>query len=320
MSKGLKATTRRIPMMPDHLLERKLADKITYELKSRRQEKFTMELASKFIEMETFVGERPLKDDHVAFLYREAKAGRFLHDLANLASCLCKWDGVERRLNGQHTSWMRTFMPKRWCPPITVLRFAVDREEDYRSLYASFDRNSPRSNREVVGAECKGTEKFEAVPSPLLFPLASGLRLWTASGKRDRRPIDEIVDLMKSQFYNLTLNVSAFMSTMSPSTAPHMYRRAPVTGAMFATFNKSQAEATRFWTLVRDGGGSAGFPPLVLMKWLTKTAMNAAKDTRSRQNVGREEMYCSCITAWNAFRRGQTMKIMRVCENRPGVH
>ena len=278
-----------------------------------------MELAAKFIEMPTFIGERPLRDRHVAFLYREAKAGRFLPAIANLASCICTYDGVERRLNGQHTSWMRTFMPKRWCIPITVLRYSVDREEDYRSLYASFDRIATRSNRNIVDAKCKGTDKFKDVPSGLLFSLASGLRIWTINSKIDRRPIDEVVDLLETTYYGLTLHVSSFLGTITAATAPHMHRRAPVVGAMYATFNKSQSEANRFWSMVRDGGGGAGHPTQMLMKWLMKTAINSGKDTRKRQSASREEMYSSCLTAWNAFRRGQTMKLMRICEKRPRV-
>jgi hypothetical protein len=312
---SLKATTR-IPEINIDLVRLRPVEKISYELKSDRREPFTLELATKFIEMENFVGERKLNDRHVDFLLEEAKNGRFLGDITALASCTCGWDGKVRRLNGQHTSWMRTSMPKDWCPTVHVLHYKADREEDFRSLYGSFDRILVRSNKHVVVSGFYGTEEFKEISAGNLGRLAAGLRLWTCESSRDTRPIDRVMELMKGKHYKLVIEVSQFLNGISPSSATHMYCRAPVTAAMFATFDKSVSDSLKFWEMVRDGGGSTTHPAQVLMKYLIKTNIRSEPGNRNYSAVPREDMFRICISAWNSFRRGDQIKMLRVLDNR----
>lgn len=317
MSDMLKATTR-VPEVPAmDLLKQKPIEAIDYELIHDRREKFTMELAHRFIEMQTFMGERKLNDRHMDFLLEQAKQGKFLGDITALASCQCVWDNTERRLNGQHTSWMRTYMPADWSPIVHVLKYRAMREEDFRALYASFDRIFVRSNKHVVTAELLGTSEFKELTSGVLSKLASGLRLWTAERARDVRSVDKIVELMRTKHYKLTIEVSQFLVGIQPSNAAHMYNRVPVVAAMFASFNKSSQDSHKFWVMVRDGGGDATHPAQALMKYLVKTTIRSDPSDHSRfVSVTGEEMYRVCITAWNAFRRGDKLKLLKVTNER----
>jgi hypothetical protein len=113
--------------------------KLKFPLATMKTVPFTLKLAKRFINMEASVSERGLKARHVESLLRDAKAGKFLCTEVSLASCICGWDGKERRLNGRHVAWMRTYMPASWRPKIRVEKYTVETEDDFRQLYSTFD-------------------------------------------------------------------------------------------------------------------------------------------------------------------------------------
>lgn len=308
--------TTPIPEIDVSLVKARQIKMFDYKLLSERKEPFTEKLAIKFLEMETFVGERALRESHVHFLLQEAKRGRFLNSITNLASCVCLWDGKERRLNGQHTCWMKTFMEEKWQPLVTVLRFEAKTEDDFRALYASFDRGTPRSNANVVNGRLLGTTEFASISQRNLSALAAGLRVWLAPPPSKGLAVDEVIDQMQGKHYRLAMQVGGFLETITPQSAAHMYRRAPVIGAMFATFDKAVSDSVTFWTIVRDGSPVQDHPAACLMKWLMRCAINSTDSNTSGPKVGREEMYKCCVNAWNVYRRGDKLKIIRCPEQR----
>ncbi len=319
MSEKFVPTTP-IPEIDASLVKTRPTKAFDYRVLAERKEPFTEKLAVKLLELDTFIGERPLRESHVQFLLQEAKRGRFLNNITNLASCVCLWDGKERRLNGQHTCWMKTFMDdKQWAPPVTVLRFEAKTEDDFRALYASFDRGTPRSNANVVDSRLLGTTEFAHVSKRNLSSLASGLRIWLSPPTVRSLSVDEIIDQMQTKHYKLVMQVAQFLETITPQSAAHLYRRAPVVGAMFATFDKAAADSVTFWTVVRDGGADQDHPAACLMKWLLRCAINSTDSTASGLKVGREEMYKCCVNAWNVYRRGDKLKIIRTPDHRVGA-
>jgi hypothetical protein len=279
---------------------------------------FTQELATKFIEMPTFIGERALYSRHVDKMVADAKNGKFLNMESGLASCTCEWDGVERRLNGQHTCWMRTYMPANWCPNIRVTKYSAPSEEDFRELYCTFDSNAPRTPGQKTIAALRGSDGFKDITNArMLQDLKSALTLWVgATSGNSRITFDDTMDMMKGKHHKVLIDVANYLQDFTFRSAPHMCHRAAVIAAMFSTFSKNISESTDFWNMVRDGGNPS-HPAVALNKYLHRTRVHKGQLERNYTRVSSEEMLRVCIVAWNAYRRKDELKILRTPDRRP---
>ena len=317
MNRILNATTQ-IPACPPELLKIKPTRRINYKLLSFKRRPFTKDLAWEFIEMDTSVAEREIHDAHVRYLFREMMSGRFLGDFTMLASCECGWDGKVRRLNGQHTSWMRDWIADdEWCPIVNVIRYRVEDERDYRELYAAIDRAYGRSPQHVVRSRLLETHGYHGLQASDINRLATGFRMWSGRSSFTPQPIDETCDAMEGSARGLVYKVSKFLRNVTHDNAPHMHSRAPVNGAMFATFSKALADSTKFWTIVRDGGQAADHPAQLLLRYLTSAQIHSnCSCRRNVKSTTRELMYRICISAWNAYRRKQKLKNLVIPDKR----
>jgi hypothetical protein len=314
--------TTQTPEISTETITRERKRRIDYKIIRSDLIPFTLELATRFIEMATFVGERHLKSKHVDYLVSEAKDGKFLCAEAGLASCYCCWDKIERRLNGQHTSWMRTYMPANWQPTIRVTKYSAPTEDDYRSLYATFDSHKSRTSGEKTIVVLLGADGFEDIrQTRVLQDLKAGMGLWIGGqgGGKNRLSFDNILDLMKDKHYKTVIEVGRYVQALNYCSAPHMVQRAPVVAAMYATFSKNISESIEFWTMVKDGGCPT-HPAVVLNKYLHRTTLHKMGVIKSSSNrATSEEMFRICIVAWNAFRNKNDIKQLRMPEHRPVV-
>jgi hypothetical protein len=321
MRESLEPTTS-TPSISPETLEMDRDNRIKFREVRNEIIPFTLDLATKFIEMKTFIGERVLKSKHVDKMVSDAKKGKFLNTEAGLASCNCEWDGTERRLNGQHTCWMRTYMPANWCPNIRVTKYSVPSDSDFRELYCTFDINAPRTVGQKTVAVLLGSEGFEDITNErLLQDLKAAMSLWIgAVGGTgcNRFSFDEIMDLMQGKHYKVVIDVGNHLKGLSFHSAPHMVHRASVTAAMFSTFSKNVAESTEFWNMVKDGG-SPSHPAVVLNKYLHRTRLHSGQIEKHYTRVSSEEMLRICIVAWNAYRRKDELKILRNPDRRPAA-
>jgi hypothetical protein len=299
----------------------KVGRKLRYKLISDQQRPFTKQLAGRFTTMDTFVGDRSLSPRHIARLANATAYGYFLPEFVILASCECVWDGKERRLNGQHTCWMRRLFPASWKPKVRVIRYRVETEKGFRKLYSVIDRAWGRNNRHVVKSKLYGTPPYKGISPDGLNRLSSGLRMWAGKGSNCALSIDETTDSMLNGSGILTIRVAKFLDSITALNAGHMYRRAPVTGALFATFDRCLSAALEFWKIVRDGGEAPDHPAQMLMKYLISTEIhsNCSGGPRTKITTSRENMYRVCIEAWNAFRKGEKVTEFKVPERRVAV-
>ena len=271
---------------------------------------FTKEVAMEFIEKNEFEAERPLRDDHVEALVQHAKNGTFLLEQAALADCLCKFDGSTRRLNGHHTCWMRHYMPDDWTPKIRHVRYEVQTEDEFRTLYSLFDRNAPRSAGHVTQSRLFGSEKYKGISKRALSYAKNGLSYWlwgNDHSERMRHRIDEIVTLMETDHYQLCYDVATFINGL-PNSESFM-SRGSVSGAVFATFARAKGDADKFWSSVRSGLGMAEAtdPRKVLRDYLQTKKVVGANSYTKKDMVPSEAMYRACIHAWNAWRKGEQL-------------
>ena len=295
-----------------------------YKIKQRQTVEFTPDFADKFLQHSEFrVGDekvdRNLQDEHVIRLAREMLGGRFLWEHVNLVTCFC--GGIQYRLNGQHCSWARLVAhdegldPKTRCP-VQWIKYDAVTIQDMRKLYASLDRGKARNQSNVVVSWLAGTEDFPGYSKGTLRLLAQGVGvwLWESRAARQLHLGDERSAMLLTTHNKLALMVGGILHEVKPSEARHVLR-APVIGAMFATFQKAQKDSVEFWQVVRDGlgVGSKTDPRYTLRNWLMNASL--AKSTVANGDskiVTTEEMLRGCLAAWNAHRAGRELKQIRV--------
>lgn len=293
-------------------------------LDSNRKVLFNKLLAQKMLELDACPWERPLRDNHVAFLMGEAKRGTFMAELATLASCECKEDGREYRVNGQHTCWARTELDEKdWPPePITVLRYKASTLNDLRRLYAGFDRGTPRTRANVLAAYLTGTNQFDGVSPTMQRSMVEGLAfwLWESGSERRRHAPDDLAYLVQTEHKELVSKVLAFCEADPKLISLNYMRRQGVIAAMCETFTKAVKPSEEFWHAVKVGIGftSAGDPRLRLRNALMQSIVQgvASKPSKDVKIASAEMMYRWSILAWNLWRKGETVNALRLTKDR----
>jgi hypothetical protein len=176
-----------------------------------------------------------------------------------------------------------------------------------------------RSTGNIVCSYLYDTPEWKGHSKSTLVKLAEALAFWlwedeTSRGKRDG---DDRAVLLQTTYYNLGQKVGQFLEQSKGVSAQHIRRR-PVISAMLATFQKSAPVAVEFWSAVRDGTGfgSKNDPRLVLRNMLTTSAICQGRGASDdKKSVSAEEVYRWCIYAWNASRRGDQVKQIKVVMN-----
>jgi hypothetical protein len=190
-----------------------------------------------------------------------------------------------------------------------------------RKLYASLDRGKARNQSNVVVSWLAGTDEFPGYSKQLLKLLAQGVGVWQWESKHSRKlhQGDERSAMLLTTQNKLALMVGSLLKEAKPSESRHILR-APVVGAMFATFNKAQKDSIEFWQVVRDGlgVGSKSDPRHTLRNWLMTAGLaKSVAANGDNKIVTQEEMYRGCLGAWNAHRAGRDLKQIRLSMTDP---
>ena len=264
-----------------------------------RKVDFTKSFAQTLIEMPTVVGERPLRSAWVDYLVTQAKGGTFLFDAAEVITCVL--DGVTYRLNGQHTCWMRQYMPDDWDHQIRHIKYEVDTEEQMRKIYATIDRGAPRTAGHVINARLQGTDGYKDFSSNVIKMLAEGFRNYLGDVR-----VDAVADKMVGNDRDLCGKVASILikNGITSRRSSHL-SRAAVIAAIFATTKLCERDSETFWAQVADGIELKGTDPSYhLRKWLLDVSPNVGRGaTPSRKEiVSNDDIYGRCIAAWNTYR------------------
>ncbi len=288
-----------------------------------RKVNFTIAAADALLSMKEFVGDRFLKNSHVDYLLSAMKRGTFHPEWVNIV--VCKYHGESYRMNGQHTAWARTQMDEGYPCEVTYLEYTAKDLEDMRTLYASIDRSSPRTRSNVITSYLAGTEEFADTKSNTLrmMPMGFAMWMWKSAHERGSHDGDDVAYLVKTEYYDLALKVATFLDKFSSRDYRHLMRSS-VIGAIFATFNRAPQIAVEFWTPVANGTGidRVGDPRLKLRNELMRASVDTGAGSRTdKKSVSQEFMYRQCIVAWNAYRDGRSLQLLKVAAtgNRPGV-
>lgn len=304
-------------------------------LKLTAQDKveLTNEYAAKHLGLSEFCGERGVRPSHLAALVTHMKRGTFRSEWVQLMVCKCKEAcrdiagekqpaGTLWRMNGKHTSNARLQLPAGFRCPVQILRYTAETAYDMRMLYASIDRNGPRTSKHIMKSYLAGSDAFENYSVAAVTSAPAGLAHWQwgDSSYRNSRghDADELAYLIQTEYYNLSKPILSFL-TQHGERSQKFLLRVGVVGAMYATFNKSISDSEKFWDAVATGLGfsSKGDARLKLRNALLTSSIDGR--TTTQKNVCREVTYRWCIASWNAFREGRAVQVLRVPEKRPAA-
>lgn len=296
-----------------------IAEELKCELYSDRRITLTKERAYKFLELDTFQGERAVNEHHVQFLFDQQQIGRFMWE--QVAICTADYNSKTYRLNGQHTCWMRVNMDdKDEDPQVRELCYKVKTEEDLRGLYCTFDRNKSRSPAHSLKALMVGTPIMDGLWIGNLKHITGGLRLWLFGDSPDakRMPPEDIHALITEKYTEL-FRASSFLHKELVEAFPALKREA-VCAAIIATMNSNPDKSREFWAPIATG---LGFTEKTdaryqLRNWL-ETHVRKDRSSASLVIVTSEDTYRVCVQAWNRWRKGQQVSILRAPEERPKV-
>lgn len=270
----------------------------------------TREKAAEFLKFKEFIAERSLKTQHVADLQKQMVRGLFRPELVMLSTAYCQEDKQTYRLNGQHCCWAVFNLPSNFNPEykINLLHYRCKTLDDVRILYSTIDRNLARSPMTVVNSILFGRPGYEKYSQQVLSLVVAGFSTWKWESYNERVKFDTDAKchIMDTEYHQLTHQVMDFCHEHVLNRR-HL-KRASVAAAMFETFQKCAADASRFWESVATGVGfeSRKDPRLKLKEYLDQNwvCMRGGSDT-SKKAVGQEEMYRKCIKAWDKFRSGE---------------
>ncbi len=289
-----------------------IAEQLKIKVVSDKTINFSREKAFKYLEMDTFQGERSVNERHVQFLYNAWAGGRFMWPHVILATC--QLNGRQYRINGQHTCWMRVniengfFVKLGEEPQVREVVYEVQDEEQLRILYSTFDQNKTRTPAHVFRALMAGTPQAQDLWPSSLNKLNAGLKMWLFEKDRHMVNSNDVATLVKEKHENLFRIVGLFLQ--SHDTDANFMKRAGVVAALFATFDKAGGKAPEFWDPVANGLGinDKTDPRYVLRDYLQTHGQGTATARAVRTSlgfVGAEDTYRICIHAWNKWRKGE---------------
>jgi len=280
------------------------------DLVKRTEIVLTREKAAELLKLTEFVAERSLKTQHVADLQKQMVRGLFRPEHVILSTAYCQENKHTYRMNGQHCCWAILNLPTDINPNyrISLFHYKCKTLEDVRILYSTFDRNFARSATTVVNSILLGREGYEQYDQKALNLIVAGFSMWKweSYNERMRFDIDARCYIMDTEYYQLAHRILDFLQEHGQMRR-HI-RRASVTAAMFETFQKCAADAVRFWESVTTGVGfeSRKDPRLKLKEYLDHSSISMKGVGNSlRKSVGQEDMYRTCVKAWNKYRSGE---------------
>lgn len=303
-----------------------LAPSAGYRVTDDRRVTLSKDLAEKMLTLAQVPGDRQLSDAKVEDLMKQMIQKTFLYEIHVIASAVCKEDGKEYRINSQHTCWAAFTLA---ADGVAVehgksrhIRYEADTLADVRALWGLYDRGGVRTKKDAVVAGLFGTEEFADVGKDTIKRVFAAFSFWQwdNSAERSRHDATEVVYLLQNRHLVLCQHVLRFSAAQGHfHTADMMpFRRAAVMGSMFETFDAAPQKAAEFWTAVCTGLNlSDKIDPRYKLRVGLQTSGVMTTNTSAKRRVDAEAMYRWGIFAWNAWRRGDTLQVLRAPTNTP---
>jgi hypothetical protein len=261
--------------------------------------------AKYLLSFNTFPDQRPLGRSYVLYLVRKMEDPDGVYVGGNIVFAIHN----ERKylVDGQHTlhAVVEFGEPQR----MTIKVLACDTWDELGRMYQQYDGGRVRSVADHCRVE-KGTLKLDW--SHRVISLVVSAATIVRHGLTPNRNLlkDERVRLLRS-----FLEEGEFLNVLvgPDQTNSRFLMRRHVAAVIMQTYQKDPDAAAVFWEKVKTGEMiNRKHPAYHLREFLIthSTRGNAVSKTASSK-----EFYCKSCKAWNVFRRGQEMKILRFNNN-----
>lgn len=276
----------------------------------------TRKVAQEFSSMDPAPHDRGLKERRLQVYERLMREGKFRP--VTWGAAYCKQTGGTYRVNGNHTSTLLATLDPMPNLFITVERYECDTLDDVAHLYATFDSGMQSRTASDINQSFAGCVKELAEVSSRIINLAvAGMAyaiLGSTGSKNREQPPERAERLLEHPEFVLWLAELLPGSTAQggPRPGPNKHlKRGAVCAAMFATFQKSMPQATKFWAEVRDETApTPEEPSRKLAKYLVVNfSAVGASNRKPGWRVADREVYVKCLHAWNAWRKGETTNL-----------
>jgi hypothetical protein len=264
----------------------------------------TPELAREFRDMQASPTERALVERHVAHLRAKIVADQMIP----FEWAYVIYKGVRIRINGQHSSNALCQLDAEGKFPVgakvTINEYYAETLDDVVALFRQIDdRQSARTLTDIAGAYQGRVEALRSADR-VAAKLAVEAIIWY-NKYVEKVPTPEGDD--KYSLFNDTIYHAFILwhASLGNRKSPEM-RITSVVSAMYATFSVNPGAAKEFWTKVGvDLEFNDVHPAIVLTDWLREVRVTKGKKKRPG------EYYQACLYAWNAYRRGVSLRSMR---------
>lgn len=286
-----------------------------------KTQKVTRVLARQFAEMEPAPHDRPLSERRLTVYEKLLAAGQFRP--VTWASAICLETGEVYRVNGKHTSTMLSGLEKLPDFYVTIEEYECDGLDDVAKLYATFDSSMQSRTANDIYLSFAATMKELANCTKKAITLtASAVPYHLHGGALNYgQPADRAEYLLEYPEFVIWLDR---LTNDAPTASEqgtgygkghgkqkmgHLLR-SPVVAAMFAGWLKSKSAATEFWGLVRDESSpTPSSPDRKIARYLMTVGLHRGELHGKAKVATQKELYCKCLHAWNAWRKGETTNL-----------
>lgn len=276
-----------------------------------RTSQMTRALATKFMEMDRWLRERPLSETRLQVYEKLIKEGKFRP--VTWASAYCVETDTVYRVNGQHTATLASKMEPLPELYVTVEDYECDTLDDVAHLYATFDsKMMSRTSADIYLSFASTIGDLASLSRKTILTVVSGLGYATwfeqSSSKQPVERAELLVDNTDFALWAADVLNNDDKSPMNSDgskrgSAAHILR-GPVVAAMHHTWKKAKQDATKFWSEVRDESApNREETTRKLARFLLQCTMKGS--TERRNPVSNREMFARCLTGWNAWRKGE---------------
>jgi hypothetical protein len=286
---------------------------MAWKLLTSKTVKISRKLACEYAEMEPAPHDRVLSERRMQVYEKLARSGQFRP---------CVWAKVDcdetkgtYRVNGKHTANLYA----RACDDLpenmaTIEHYECSSLEDVGRLYGTFDSGmQTRSSSDINRAFAATIPELAALPRKIIDCSASGIALYKCGGTQNIA--NKFTPPERAEFLIEYPEFVLWTHRIIGDTSKFRHiLRMGVFGGMFGCWSKAKGDAESFWTAVcEESGEKPTCPDRQLARWLLLTSVksNSVGDIPNKRRADSREMYVRCTVCWNAWRRGEDLKIIK---------
>lgn len=286
--------------------------------------KATKELVIEFKNMQACRHERP-KSEWRMKVYREILRKKQFRPCI-WAKAFCRKTEKWYRINGQHTSnLLHEYIDQgKEIPLFWVIHeeYVCDKLKDVSRLYSTFDSaDAARKMSDINRAFAGFVDELSGIPGRIIDNCVSGINFHNhRDGMWAVRPEDRAEKILHNVDFVLWVRQILGKKTDGDTDKEILkaMQRLAVTAFMYSTWLATDLDddgrAKEFWDEVRSKETGKTTPTRALAEWLCKFKVSQTRDSR-KGGSDYVRMYLVCLTAWNAWVRGEKVRSLKTPEH-----